>query len=96
MQTGESLVATYFFDTRDNAEFVEDDFGIEFDNLEAVKVEAARALAELARDVIPGLKRILAVEVRDEQGPVLKAVMTFVAVLIRPVERQTAVPVSPD
>ena len=96
MQTGESLVATYFFDTRDNDEFVEDDFGIEVDNLEAVKVEAARALAELARDVIPGsLKRILAVEVRDEQGPVLKAVMTFVAVLIRPVERQTAVPVSP-
>ena len=97
MQTGESLVATYFFDTRDNAEFVEDDFGIEFDNLEAVKVEAARALAELARDVIPGsLKRILTVEVRDRQGPVLKAVMTFEAVLLRQVVGQTAVPISPD
>ena len=90
-------MATYFFDTRDNDEFVEDDLGIEFDDLEAVKFEAARALAELARDVIPGsLKRILTVEVRDRQGPVLKAVMTFEAVVLRPVESQTIPNISPD
>lgn len=75
----------FFFDTRDNDDFIEDDMGLDFPDLEAVKVEAARALAELARDVIPGsLKRELAVEVRDALGPVLRALMTFEAVILRP------------
>ena len=74
----------YFFDTRDNDTFIEDDVGVELPDLEAVKVEAARALAELARDVIPGsLRRELAVEVRDELGPVLRALMHFEAVILR-------------
>jgi hypothetical protein len=48
------------------------------------KVEAARALAELARDIIPGtLRRKLAVEVRDELGPVLMTTITFAAVILR-------------
>lgn len=74
----------YFFDTRDNDSFLEDHLGIDYANLEAVKVEAARSLAELALDVIPGsLKRVLAVEVRDALGPVLRAIMTFEAVILR-------------
>lgn len=74
----------YFFDTRDNHDFLEDDVGLEFANLDAVKVEAARALADIARDVIPGsFKRDLAVEVRDELGPVLVARMTFEAIVLR-------------
>jgi uncharacterized membrane protein len=76
----------FFFDSRDNGTFTEDDVGVEYGDLEAVKVEAARALAELARDVIPGsTKRELAVEVRDEQGPVLIARMTFEATILRSV-----------
>ena len=75
----------YFFDSRDNDDFIEDELGIEYPNLEAVKVEAARALAELARDVLPGsLKRVLKIEVRDSDGPVLEAVMTFEAVVLKP------------
>ena len=75
----------YFFDTRDNDDFIEDDLGLDCPDLEAVKVEAARALAELARDVIPGsLKRTLAVEVRDELGAVLRAILNFEAVILRP------------
>ena len=75
----------YFFDTRDDDDFIEDEYGVEYPDLEAVKVEAARSLAELARDVIPGsVKRKLAVEVRDANGPVLMALMTFEAVVLRP------------
>jgi hypothetical protein len=78
-------VPLYFFDTRDNDHFIEDDEGLEFPDLEAVKIEAARALADIARDVLPGsLKRELAVEVRDELGPVLRALLTFEAVILRP------------
>lgn len=75
----------YFFDTREDDTFIEDDIGLHYPDLDAAKLEAGRALAELARDVIPGsLKRELAVEVRDQFGPVLAARMTFEAVILRP------------
>jgi hypothetical protein len=75
----------YFFDTRDNDVFVEDDIGLDYPDLDAVKVAAAKALAELATEVVPGsLRRELAVEVRDEQGPVLIATMRFEAVILQP------------
>lgn len=77
-------MALYFFDTRDNDDFIDDDVGLDFPDLEVVKVEAAKGLSELARDVVPGsLKRELAVEVRDELGPVLRARMIFEAVILR-------------
>ena len=76
-------VPLYFFDTRDNDNFIEDDVGIELPDLEAVKAQAARSLAELARDVLPGsLQRDLAVEVRDERQPVLQAKLRFEAHLL--------------
>ena len=79
------MVTRYFFDSRDNGDFVEDEVGGEYPDLLAVKVEAARALAEVARDVIPGsVKRELAIEVRDRLGPVLKALMSFEAIILRP------------
>ena len=75
----------YFFDTRDNDTFVEDEEGITYPDLESVKIVAAKSLAELAREVIPGsLQRVLAVEVRDALGPVLKAMMHFEAIILRP------------
>jgi hypothetical protein len=74
----------YFFDSRDDDRFINDDVGLEYPDLEAIKVEAACALAELAHDVIPGsLRRELAIEVRDEQGPVLAATISFEAVILR-------------
>ena len=76
----------FFFDTRDNDVFIRDEVGLRYPDLEAVKVDAARALAELARDVIPGsLRRSLAVEVRDADGPVMEARMIFEAVILRTV-----------
>jgi hypothetical protein len=74
----------YFFDSSDGDRFFEDDEGLEFADLEAVKIEAARALAEIARDVIPGtLRREMAVEVRDANGPVLAVRLIFEAVSLR-------------
>lgn len=56
---------------------------MELSDLEAVKVQAARSLAELARDVLPGsIRRDLAVEVRDERQPVLKATLVFEAIIL--------------
>ncbi len=76
-------MALYFFDTRDNDTFIEDDVGLELDGLEAVKTQAALSLAELARDVLPGsLKRALTVEVRDERQAVLRAILTFEAIIL--------------
>jgi hypothetical protein len=73
----------YFFDTRDNGTFIEDDVGVELASLEAVKTLAALSLAELARDVLPGsIKRVLSVEVRDKVQPILRDVLTFEAVVL--------------
>ena len=69
----------YFFDSHDGAGNVIDDVGVEFSDLEAVKVETARGLADLARDVLPGsVRRELSIDVRDDQNQaVLRAVMVF-------------------
>lgn len=76
-------VPRYFFDTRDNDNFTEDDVGIDLPDLEAVKAQAALSLAELARDVLPGnLQRDLAVEARDDRQPVLQAKLKFEAHLL--------------
>ena len=75
-----------FFDSRDNDTYVHDGDGdgVEFEGLEEVKINAATALAELARDVLPGSqRRELAIEVRDEMGPVLVTRLTFEAVILR-------------
>lgn len=73
----------YFFDTRDNGTFIEDQIGLEFADLDAVKRQAALSLAELARDVLPGsIKRRLSVEVRDSSRPVLRDVLTFQATVL--------------
>ena len=73
----------YFFDTRDNGTFIEDDTGIEFTDLDVVKTQAALSLAELARDVLPGsMRRVLSVEVRDRFQPILRDVLTFEATVL--------------
>ena len=73
----------YFFDTRDNGAFLEDEVGIELASLDAVKAQAALSLAELARDVLPGsIKRVLSVEFRDAIQPILRDVLTFEAIVL--------------
>ena len=75
----------FYFDTRDNGSFIEDDIGLIFPSIETARDEATRALAEMARDVLPGsLRRELAIEVRDEtKEPLLRTSLVFEAIQFR-------------
>ena len=68
----------YYFDSRDNEKFVSDEIGVEVASLQEVKTLASTAMAELARDVLPGsVARRLAIEVRDEFGLLLSVCLRF-------------------
>ncbi|WP_377830328.1 DUF6894 family protein [Bradyrhizobium lupini] len=68
----------YFFDTRDNDLLMPDEVGVEIPTLEAVKRHASAAMADFAKDVLPGaVVRTLAIEVRDDEGPVLRVLLRF-------------------
>jgi hypothetical protein len=73
-------MALYFFDLRDDAEFVVDEEGTELRDMRAVQDEAARAPSGLAWDAmrpegVKGQQMIL--EVRDVHGPVMEARLAF-------------------
>jgi hypothetical protein len=71
-------MARYYFDTRDNDTFTPDDIGLEITSFDRVKAVASVAMADLARDVLPGsVVRNLAIEVRDNSGPVLRVSLMF-------------------
>jgi hypothetical protein len=71
-------MARYYFDTRDNDTFTPDDIGLEITSFARVKAVASVAMADLARDVLPGsVVRNLAIEVRDNSGPVLRVSLMF-------------------
>lgn len=62
-------MARFFFHTHDDTAVIEDDIGLDLPDLASVKAAAARSLAELALDVLPGCdERRLGVNVYDEQG----------------------------
>lgn len=68
----------YYFDSRDNDIFIADHDGLDFASLDDVKAQATTALTELAKDVLPGsVIRTLAIEVRDDLGPVLRIALRF-------------------
>ena len=71
----------YFFDTRNCGTFIRDDEGLECTNLEEVRVQAAKSLAELALDVLPRTVDCqMGVDVRNQrQEVVLVTELTFKA-----------------
>ena len=77
-------MAWYYFDSRDDDKVITDDVGLEVADLETVKVLAAKGLAELAVDVLPGsLERCLGIDVRDANSdPVLTTELIFKARLL--------------
>ena len=68
----------YYFDLRDGDNLLPDHEGLELASFHAAQEEAARSLADLAKEAlrahhIDGAGGQLAVEVRDDAGPVLQA-----------------------
>ena len=73
-------MALYFFDLRDDAEFVADEQGTELRDMRAVQEETARSLSGLAWDAMrsEGVKgQQMIIEVRDADGPVMEARLAF-------------------
>ena len=61
-------MARYYFDVTDDKGSYPDAIGIRFATIEGAKAEATRALAEIARDRVPGPDRLVfIVAVRDER-----------------------------
>jgi hypothetical protein len=74
----------YFFDTRDGADFVRDEIGLELEGIEQARDEATRGMADLVKDALPGaVRRELSIQVRNEADrDVLRASVWFeVAIL---------------
>ena len=71
----------FYFDIREGDEIIPDEEGLELSIIEKVQEEAARSLADMARDAIRAqgdeVPREIAIEVRDDSGPVLQAKFTF-------------------
>jgi hypothetical protein len=72
----------YYFDLRERDGLAVDEEGMELRDLEAVQEEAARSLADMARDELRRIAKNgggheMAIEVRDEAGPVLQVTLTF-------------------
>jgi len=73
-------LARYFFDTYDGSRLISDTEGIELQNVGMAKIEAQKALPDLARDALPdGDQKTFIVSVRDEGGQVvLRAALTLI------------------
>jgi hypothetical protein len=74
-------MARYYFDLRDDGGIISDDEGLELSSLQRAQEEAARSLADMARDAISSRSgnaaRAMSVEVRDADGPLLQVRFMF-------------------
>ncbi|WFU82126.1 hypothetical protein QA645_05075 [Bradyrhizobium sp. CIAT3101] len=69
----------YYFDIRDGSQFIRDDEGLELPDIESARQEATAALSEIAREWARGRpQHRMAVEVRDDRGPILATSFSFV------------------
>jgi hypothetical protein len=74
----DAAVTRYYFDIRDNTGLYPDEEGLEFATQQEAEVEAAEALAGLARDLATMDERQdVAVEVRTDANRVFQAALIF-------------------
>lgn len=72
----------YFFDLRDPQGVIQDEEGMELSDVRTAQDEAARTLADMLRDFVQGEggagpSPVMAVEVRNDDGPVLQLKITL-------------------
>ena len=71
----------YYFDLIDGDGQSVDEEGMELPSLPAAQAEAAQSLADMSRDALHDLegssKRFMAIEVRDDTGPVMQVRFNF-------------------
>jgi hypothetical protein len=68
----------YYFDVRDGEALYEDEEGLELEDQTAAEVEAARSLANMARDRAPlEDPHHMAIEVRTRARPIFQAAFIF-------------------
>ncbi|KRR26446.1 hypothetical protein CQ14_02840 [Bradyrhizobium lablabi] len=74
-------MALYYFDLRDGDVLAVDEEGMELRDMQAVQEEAARSMADAARDAVlsqsAGSFAHMSVEVRDDDGPVMRVRFSF-------------------
>ncbi|SCB48232.1 hypothetical protein GA0061099_101073 [Bradyrhizobium yuanmingense] len=75
-------MARYYFNLRDDKGIALDEEGLELSSPRAVQAEAAKSVADLARDALlsaplTGDRRELAIDVRDASGPVMQVKFCF-------------------
>lgn len=75
------LMHRYYFDLRDDRGLFVDDEGLQCRDLKAVQTEAARTLADMARDAVHAAgsspPHMMSIEVRDDAGPVMQIKFTI-------------------
>jgi uncharacterized protein DUF6894 len=77
-QHKERLMTRYYFDIRDGEAFYADDEGMELVDQTAAEIEAAKSLADMAKDLSPLDERHhMAIEVRTNAGAVFQAAFIF-------------------
>ena len=71
----------YYFDLLDENAMAIDKEGIELPHIRAAQAEAAKSLADMARDAIhtsaSSKRHHMAIEVRDAGGPIMQVRFTF-------------------
>ena len=69
----------YFFDIQDGKHVAKDDIGVDCLGDNAARVEATRALTEMASDYLPsdGLSRHLAIHVRSNVAPLFSVDLQY-------------------
>jgi hypothetical protein len=71
----------YYFDLRDSTGVLIDEEGVELRDIDVARQEAARALADMAREALGGdtgqPAQHMTVEVRDNAGPVFQVKFSF-------------------
>jgi len=76
----EAAMSRYYFDSGRRG-LVVDDEGRELSDVEAVQMEAARSLVDMARDCLLETTAVsvdqIAIQVRDDAGPVMKVRFKF-------------------